>query len=183
MFSRAMSSGVLTVKNRKKVARLTPSRIEHTVDDAADEVVQHVAGDSVAPAGQHFAARVRALAPAQAARGAISTARAASQHDHARRISRQRPPHRPVPLACCAHSRARRVQPQVAAHGRGSGSPACSCAPSAATRPTRTGSSPSSTARRPARCCTIWSITLLLLGAVVQQSSAARTACRTRGSA
>ena len=41
MFSRAMSSGVLTVKNRKKVSEVDAEQDQHAVDDAADDVAEH----------------------------------------------------------------------------------------------------------------------------------------------
>ena len=70
MFSRAMSSGVLTVKKSTKVKRLTPMRIRHPVAETADRGISSIVRwwpvrrSSVrSPAGGASGSRARPTAP------------------------------------------------------------------------------------------------------------------------
>ena len=97
MFRRAMSSGVLTVKNSMKVSRLTPIRISTRVADAADDVVQHVRGPDGwghdAVPWRQRARRRLALAPPPAAER-----RHHRRHQRSSDDQDDRPPDRPVPF-------------------------------------------------------------------------------------
>ena len=80
MFSRAMSSGVLTVKNRKKVRQVHAQQDQHAVGDAADDVasigVALCRQASTSPRA-FVRSRRRRLAPAHASSASSASAAAA----------------------------------------------------------------------------------------------------------